>query len=496
MESFQYFSIVFDPGNLFYALIGVCVGTLVGVLPGIGPVGAISILLPTTFKLSPIQAIIMLAGIFYGSQYGGSTTSILVNIPGEAASVVTCLDGYQMARKGRAGPALAMAAIASFIAGTISIIGLQLLAPFLVKIALKFGPPEYFSLMLVGLSLVSYLAQKSVAKAIMMAGLGIMLSTIGLDPISSMPRYTFHVTGLRDGVGLVPLAMGLFGISEVLISIEGEGKKEVLKTKLRDLLCTLQDWKDSMWPLLRGSLIGFFLGILPGGGPTLASFVSYTVEKKVSSHPEKLGTGVIEGVAAPEAANNAAAGGSFVPLLSLGIPCNAVMAVLLGALMIHGIQFGPLLLVEHPDIFWSVVVSMYVGNVMLLILNLPFIGIWVQVLRVPYPILYPFILFFCVVGAYTLNNSVVDVIIMIFFGFFGYLLRKFEFELAPLVMAFVLGPLMETSLRQSLIISRKSLAIFIKHPIAAAGIILVVLIMTSPLFPGVRKKRAVIEKLE
>jgi putative tricarboxylic transport membrane protein len=499
MESFHHFMtglyLSLQPINLFYCFIGVLIGTLVGVLPGIGPVAAISILLPTTFHVPPVSAIIMLAGIYYGAQYGASTTSILVNIPGEASSVITCLDGYQMARKGRPGPALAMAAYGSFIAGTISIIGLQFLAPPLVKVALKFGPPEYFSLMLLGLSLVIYLAQKSAAKAIMMAGLGLILSTVGLDPISGAPRYTLNITELRDGIGMVPLAMGVFGISEVFMNLEEKIKREVFKTKIRGLFPSLKDWKESMWPLARGSFIGFFLGVLPGGGPALASFVSYAVEKRVSSHPEKFGTGTIEGVAAPESANNAAAGGSFIPFMTLGIPSNVVMAVLLGAMMIQGVQPGPLLMVQHPDLFWGVIASMYIGNILLLILNLPLIGLWVQILRVPYPILFPFILFFCVVGAYTINNNMVDVLIMIFFGLFGYILRKFEFEMAPLVLAFILGNMIETNLRQSLIISKGSMMIFITHPITAVGILLVLFILVSPLISWVRGRREVIEQL-
>jgi len=500
MGSLEHFvtglAITLRPENLFFCFIGVFVGTLVGVLPGIGPVGTISILLPMTFHLTPVSAIIMLAGIYYGSQYGGSTTSILVNIPGEASSVITCLDGYQMARKGRAGPALAMAAYGSFIAGTISIIGLQFLAPPLMKVAIKFGPAEYFAMMLVGLSLVTYLGQKSTGRAIMMASLGLVLSTVGLDPVFSTPRYTFNLNDLRDGIGLVPLVMGMFGVSEVLLNIETEIKRDIFKTRIKGLFGSLQDWKDSKWSLVRGSLIGFFLGILPGAGPIMASFVSYAVEKKVSHHPEKFGTGVIEGVAAPEAANNAAAGGTFIPLMTLGIPANAGTAILLGALILQGVQPGPLLLVQHPDVFWGVVASMYIGNIMLLVLNLPLIGIWVQVLRVPYPILFPFILFFCVVGSYTLNNNVVDLLLMIFFGLFGYLLRRFGFEVAPLVLAFVLGPIMETSMRQALILSKGSFKIFIDHPIAAAGILLVILIFASSLLPWVKGKKEVISELD
>jgi putative tricarboxylic transport membrane protein len=484
------------PENLLACFIGVFVGTLVGVLPGIGPIGAISILLPMTFHLTPVSAIVMLAGVMYGSQYGGSTTSILVNIPGEASSVITCLDGHQMARKGRAGPALAMAAYSSFIAGTISVVALQFVAPPLMKLAIKFGPAEYFSLMFLGLSLVAYLGQKSTGKALMMACIGMVLSTVGLDPIYGTPRYTFDIAELRDRIGLVPLVMGMFGISEVFLSLETVINRDILKTRIKGLFGTLQDWKDSKWPILRGTIIGFFLGMLPGGGPTLATFITYAVEKKVSRHPEKFGTGVIEGVAGPEAANNAASAATLVPLLTLGIPPTAGTAILLGALMLQGIQPGPLLIVQHPDVFWGLIASMYIGNIMLLILNLPLIGIWVQVLKVPYQILVPFIFLFCMIGAYSLNNSVMDLLIMIFFGVVGYLLRKFGYEVAPLVLAFVLGPIMETSLRQSLIISKGSFKIFIDRPIALAGILLSILVFSSSILPWFRGKREVISNLD
>jgi putative tricarboxylic transport membrane protein len=400
-----------------------------------------------------------------------------------------------MARKGLAGPALAMAAYSSFIAGTISVIGLQFLAPRMTRIALRFGPVEYFSLMLVGLSLVTYLAQKSTRKAIMMAFLGVILSSVGLDPVYSTTRYTFGISELRDGIGLVPLAMGVFGVSEVLLNLESNIKQDIFATRITGLFGSLQELKRTKWSVIRGSVIGFFLGILPGAGPVMASFVSYAVEKRLSSHPEDFGTGVMEGVAAPEAANNAAAGGTFVPLMTLGIPANAGTAVLLGAFILQGIQPGPLLMVQHPEVFWGVLASMYLGNILLLVLNLPLIGIWVQVLRVPYRILFPFILFFCMVGAYTLNNNVVDVFLMLFFGFFGYLLKKFEFEVAPLVLAFVLGPIMETSLRQSLIISKGSLKIFVSHPIAAVGFIVVILIIGSSLLPSIRGKREAITEI-
>jgi putative tricarboxylic transport membrane protein len=470
--------VALQPLNLTFCFLGVLIGTLIGVLPGIGPVGTMAILLPLTYGIPPTTAIILLAGIYYGAQYGGSTTSILVNIPGEAASVITTLDGYQMALQGRAGPALGIAAFGSFIAGTFSIIGLQAIAPPLVKVALSFGPPEYFSLMILGLVILTYLAQKSMVKALMMAGVGILLGTVGLDSITGQPRFAFQIPEFLDGVGLVPLVMGLFGISEVFLNVEKEIQRNITETKITRLLPSYQDWMESKWAIVRGSVIGFFLGILPGGGAVLGSLVAYAVEKRVSRNPEKFGKGAIAGVAAPESANNSATGGAFVPLLTLGIPSNVVMAILIGALMIHGITPGPMLLKEQPDLFWGVIASMYVGNVMLLILNLPLIGLWVQLLRVPYSILFPLILFFCLIGSYAVNNSVVDVALMVFFGGLGYLMRKFEYEPAPLVLAFVLSPILEQALRQSLILSSGSFTIFLSRPISlgcllvAAGLLI------------------------
>jgi putative tricarboxylic transport membrane protein len=369
---------------LFYCFIGVLIGTLIGVLPGIGPVGTMSLLMPFAYKSSPLSAIVMLAGIYYGAMYGGSTTSILVNIPGEAASVITCLDGYQMARNGRAGPALGVAAFGSFIAGTAGLIGLVLVAPPLASIALRFGPPEYFSLMCVGLTILIYLASGSISKALMMAAAGIILGCVGPDSDTGLPRFGFRIPELMDGIGLAPFVMGLFGISEVFSNIEKEAEgRSIFATRIKGLLPSWQDWKDSFMPISRGSILGFLLGILPGGGSIIASFVSYAVEKKISKHPERFGKGAIEGVAAPESANNAATAGSFVPLLTLGIPPNVVVALLLGAMIIHGVTPGPLLIKDNPQIFWGVIASMYVGNVMLLVLNLPLIGLWVQVLKVP-----------------------------------------------------------------------------------------------------------------
>jgi putative tricarboxylic transport membrane protein len=483
------FQVAFQPSNLLFCFVGVLIGTLVGVLPGLGPVAAISLLLPSTFHATPVSALIMLAGIYYGAMYGGSTTSILVNIPGEAASVVTCLDGYQMARQGRAGPALGIAAFGSFIAGTIGVIGLMLIAPPLAEAALQFGPPEYFSLMILGLTVLTFLASGSMWNALLMASFGLFLGSIGLDPLMGIERFTWNIVELSDGVGLVPVVMGLFGISEVLLNVEQSMERQVFKTKIQHLLPTLKDWGESIWAILRGTVIGFFLGILPGGGATISAFVSYAVEKKVSGHPEKFGTGVIQGVAAPESANNAATGGGFIPLLTLGLPPNAVMAILLGAMMIHGVQPGPLLMKEHPDLFWGVVMSMYVGNIMLLVLNLPLIGLWVQVLRVPYPILFPLILLFCLIGSYTLNNSATEVLIMVIFGFLGYLFKKFSYEGAPLVLALVLGPMMETSLRRSLLLSSGDPTIFLTRPISAALLFISLCLLIYPLIPWLRKKR-------
>lgn len=465
--------------NLLYCFIGVFVGTLVGVLPGIGPTGAMAILLPLTFGLPPATAIIMLAGIYYGVMYGGSTTSILVNIPGEPSSVVTCLDGYQMAREGRAGPALGISAFGSFIGGTFSLIALIFLAIPLAEAALKFGPPEYVSLICVSMTLLTYLARGSMVQAVVMILFGLILSTVGLDLVSGMPRFVFGAPSLLDGIGFVPLTMGLFGISEVLSNIEKPSEKIILDTKIKNLLPNLQDWKRSIGPIYRGSLIGFFLGILPGGGGVVSSFVSYTVEKRISKNPETFGHGAIEGVAGPETANNAGAGGAFVPLLALGIPPNVVMAFLLGAFIIHGVAPGPTLISQHPQIFWGVIASMYLGNIMLLLLNLPLIGIWVKVLKVPYRILMPLIILFCFIGAYSINNSVADIIAMIVFGIVGYILRKFDYEEAPLVMAFILGPMLESAFRQSLIMSDGEFSIFLKRPISAVALAISALLIIS-----------------
>jgi len=483
------FQIVFQPVNFLYCFVGVFIGTLIGVLPGIGPTGAMAMLLPTTFGLSPVSSLIMLAGIFYGAQYGGSTTSILVNIPGEASSIVTCLDGYQMARQGRAGPALGIAAFGSLIGGTFSVIGLMFLALPLAEIAVAFGPPEYFSLICLTMILSVYLSRGSLIKSFIMIITGLILSTVGMDPISGKTRFTFGCGTLIDGIGLVPVAMGLFGVSEVLMNLEESLERVIFKAKIKNLLPDLQDWKKSTGPIIRGTLLGFPLGILPGGGAIIASFVSYSVEKRISRNPERFGQGTIEGVAGPETANNAAAGGSFIPLLALGIPSNVVMAILMGALIISGITPGPLMIKQHPDVFWGVIASMYLGNVILLLLNLPLIGLWVKLLKVPYRILMPLILLFCVIGSYSLNNNVVEVVIMIIFGIAGYILRKFEFEAAPLMVAFILGPIWENSWRQSLVISDGKFSIFLEKPISLATLALAALVVINALIKYYRKSK-------
>jgi len=484
------FQTILEPSNLFYCFLGVFIGTLIGVLPGIGPIGAMSILLPMTFGISPVSSIIMLAGIYYGSQYGGSTTSILVNIPGEASSIVTCLDGYQMARQGRAGPALGIAAFGSLIGGTFSIIALIFLVIPLAQVALKFGPPEYFSLICLGLLTSIYLSKGSFVKALVMILIGLILGCVGIDSVSAFPRFTFGCPSLYDGIGVGQIAMGLFGISEVLINLEKSLERTIFKTRVKNLLPNRQDWKRSIGPITRGSLLGFLLGILPGGGAVIASFLSYTVEKKISKNPDAFGKGAIEGVAGPETANNAGAGGAFVPLLALGIPGNAVMALLLGALIIHGVTPSPIFITQHPNIFWGVIASMYVGNLMLLILNLPLIGLWVKLLKVPYRILMPLILLFCLIGAYSINNNVTDVIIMIIFGIVGYILRKFGYEPAPLILAFILGPMLETAFRQSLIMGDGRFGIFVERPISAVILVIAVLVVISTGFSYYRKVKA------
>ncbi len=484
------FGTALSPANLFYCLMGCFVGTLIGVLPGIGPLAALSMLLPVTYKIDPTGSIIMLSGIFYGSMYGGSTTSILVNIPGEAASVVTCMDGYQMARQGRAGIALGIAAIGSFLAGTISTVGLNLLSPLLVQVALKFGPPEYFAVMTLGFVATLFVVGGDRLKAFQMLCLGLFVSCVGLDTVSGVQRFTFTIPDLMNGADLVAVIMGMFGVSEILLNMEQTETREVYTASIGRILPNREEMRASVPPICRGSILGFFLGLLPGAGNVTSSFLSYAMERRLSKHPERFGSGAIEGVAGPEAANNAAVAGSMIPLLSLGLPGAPVTAILMGALIIHGVQPGPLLLSRHPEIFWGVIASFYVGNVMLLILNLPLINIWVQFLKIPYRILFPLILLLCVIGTYSTNLNTFDVWVMIVFGVLGYLLRKRDYELAPFILALVLGPMFEQSLRQALTLSAQDPMIFFSHPISAALLGVSLLLIAVLGWDAWRRRRA------
>jgi putative tricarboxylic transport membrane protein len=479
-------TLALSPMNLLYCFLGALMGTIVGILPGLGPAATIALLLPATYHLNPLSSMIMLAGICYGSMYGGSTTAILVNIPGEPSSMITALDGHQMARQGRAGPALAVSAVGSFVAGTFSVMGLALIAPNLAELALKFGPPEYFSLMLMALTVVAYLARVSMVKSLMMAALGMLLSTVGMDPVTGKVRFAFGVMELYDGFGLPPMLMGMFGIAEVLENVSLAVKTEIYGEKIKNILGTLKDWKTSSKPIARGTVLGFFLGIFPGVGSIVPTIISYAIEKRLSKHPERFGTGAIEGVAAVEACNNAAVGGTFIPLLSLGIPSSGMTAMLLAALMVLGLHPGPLLFRESPNVFWGVIGSMYIGNIMLLILNLPLIPVWVRLLRIRYSYLFAMIIIFCLIGAYSLNNNPADVIVMVLFGVFGFALRKLKFEMPPLILAFVLGPIMEPAFRRSLLISHGSLAIFVTRPISA---FFVLIAFISLILPFISKKK-------
>jgi len=490
------FSIAVTPMNLLLCLAGCFVGTLIGVLPGIGPAATIALLLPVTFTIPPASAIIMLSGIFYGAMYGGSTTAILVNIPGEAASAITCIDGYQMARQGRAGPALGISAFGSFIAGTVGVILLMLIAPPVAELALRFGPPEIFAVMVLGLTILSYLSSGSLLKAFIIAIIGLFIGMIGID-IAGIYRFTFGIPDFYDGIGLVPVLMGLFGVSEVLLNLEQIITRNVFDTKLRGLLPNREDWKRSLMPIVRGTGIGFLLGVIPGPSNTISSFVSYAMEKRLSRHPEQFGKGAIEGVAGPESANNSACAGNFIPVLTLGIPTSAVMAVIVGAFIIHGVTPGPLLIKNNPDIFWGTIASMYIGNCMLLVLNLPLIGIWVKVLKIPYGILFPLILLFCFVGAYANNNSLVELNVMVFFGLVGYIMKKTGFEPAPLVMAYILCPFLEEAFRQSLIKSHGDFSIFFKRPISATILGIAFLFIILNVFTGMKQQRKkLLEKIK
>jgi putative tricarboxylic transport membrane protein len=483
------FAVAFQPDNLWYAFLGCLVGTLVGVLPGIGPLSGISILLPVTFGLNATQAVIMLAGIYYGSQYGGSTTSILMRIPGEASSVMTCIDGNAMARKGRAGAALCIAAVGSWVAGTFGVIMLTIVAPPLAIIALKFGPPEYTALLILGLIFLAYMSSTSLVRTLLMACIGLLLGMIGIDNMTGHFRYAFDLPELGDGIGIVPVAVGLFGLGEILSTPSHKVTGEIISPKMRELLPNRQEWKESIWPIGRGTVLGFIIGIIPGSAHIISSFLSYALERKLSKHPEEFGKGAVAGVAGPESANNSASTGAFVPMLALGIPTGPITAVLIGALMVHGVNAGPQLVTEHPDVFWGFVASMYVGNLMLLLLNLPLVSLFVSVLRIPYAYLYPLIIMFCIVGVYEVSHSIVDVWIMLIMGLLGYALRKFSFDPAPLVLGLVIAPLFEQSLRQSLIMSNGNYLIFFNRPIALAllGICAILLVLSAISF--VMKKK-------
>jgi TctA family transporter len=483
------FTVALSPFNVFMCLIGVLLGTLIGVLPGVGPVATIAMLLPITFNLSPIAALIMLAGIYYGAQYGGSTTAILVNLPGESSSVVTCLDGYQMARRGRAGPALATAAIGSFFAGCVATLIVAMFAPPLAEVALKFGPSEYFSLMVLGLVAAVVLASGSLIKAIAMVLFGLLLGLVGTDVNSGVLRFAFGISELADGIGFVTVAMGMFGLAEIIANLDHKEKREVFTGKVKHLWPTAEDWKRIWAPILRGTCLGSALGILPGGGALLASFGAYTLEKKVSKNAGEFGQGAIEGVAAPEAANNAGAQTSFIPLLTLGIPGNAVMALMIGAMMIQGIAPGPQVMNERPQLFWGMIASMWVGNLLLVVLNLPLIGMWIKLLTVPYRILYPSILLFMAIGVFSLSNNPFDVFLMAVFGLLGYICVKLECEPAPMILGFILGPLMEENLRRAMLLSRGDPMVFLQKPISAAFIIASVVLLAIIALPFLRKKR-------
>lgn len=483
------FEAALTPLNLLYCLGGVFLGTLIGVLPGLGPVATIAMLLPVTFGLPPTSALIMLAGIYYGAQYGGSTTAILINLPGESSSVVTALDGYQMARQGKAGLALSTAALGSFFAGTVATFLLALFAPPLAEVALKFGPAEYFSLMILGLVASVILAHGSLINAIAMILLGLLLGLVGTDVTSGTARFTFGVPELADGINFVVVAMGMFGIGEIIRNLENEEVRDVFSRKISGLLPTWQDFKDMTPSVLRGTALGSALGILPGGGALLASFASYSLEKKISKNAKNFGKGAIQGVAAPESANNAGAQTSFIPMLTLGIPSNPVMAMMIGAMIIQGIQPGPQVMTEQPGLFWGLIASMWIGNLFLVVLNLPMIGLWVRMLSVPYHLLYPAILVFCAIGVYSLNNADFDVYLMAGFGVLGYVCAKLECEPAPLLLGFILGPMMEEYLRRALVLSRGDPMVLIERPISATMLVLAVVGVGVVLLPTIRKKR-------
>ncbi len=482
-------TVAVSPINLWWCLVGCFLGTAIGVLPGLGPAATIAMLLPATQGLPPVASLIMLAGIFYGAQYGGSTTSILVNLPGETSSVVTAIDGYQMARQGKAGRALAVAAIASFFAGTVCTFLIAMFAPPLAAIALKFGPAEYFSLMVLGLVASIVLANGSILHALGMIVLGLLLGLVGTDVNSGAQRYSFEIAQLGDGIGFVIVAMGMFGIGEIIANLEGEGKRDVMVNAVKGLMPTREDLRRMIAPTLRGTALGSVLGILPGGGAALASFGAYAMEKRVSKNRHEFGKGAVEGVAAPEAANNAGAQMSFIPMLTLGIPANPVMALMIGAMMIQGIQPGPAVMTEQPSLFWGLIASMWVGNLMLLVLNLPLIGIWVKMISVPYHLLYPMILVFCSIGVFSLSNTVFDVYLMVVFGGLGYVFKKLDCEPAPMLLGFILGPMMEEYLRRALLIAKGDATVLVTRPISATMLMLAACLLVLVLLPAFGKTR-------
>jgi putative tricarboxylic transport membrane protein len=484
-------SVAVTPVNLWWCLVGVFLGTAIGVLPGLGPSATIAMLLPATFGLEPVSALIMMAGIFYGAQYGGSTTAILINLPGEATSVVTALDGYQMARKGAAGRALAAAAISSFFAGTVCTVLIALFAPPLTDLAFKFGPAEYFSLMVLGLAASVVLASGSIIHALAMIVLGLLLGLVGTDVNSGAQRYAFGLPELADGFNFVIVAMGMFGIGEIIANLEDESRRDLGVKSVKGLMPTREDWRRMIAPTLRGTWLGAMLGILPGGGAALASFGAYALEKRVSKHADELGTGAIEGIAAPEAANNAGAQMSFIPMLTLGFPANPVMALMIGAMIMQGIQPGPGVMAEQPRLFWGLIASMWVGNVMLLVLNLPLIGLWVRMIMVPYHFLFPMIIVFCSIGVFSLSNNAFDLQIMVGFGLLGYILKKLDCEPAPMLLGFILGPLMEEFLRRSLLLSQGDPTVFVTRPLSAVLLALAIAVLAMVLLPAFNRTRDV-----
>lgn len=482
-------NVAFSFTNLLYCFYGVLLGTLIGVLPGLGPTATIAMLLPITFYLQPETALIMLAGIYYGAQYGGSTAAILVNIPGETSSVVTCLDGHAMAKQGRAGPALGIAAIGSFVAGSVATLLIAAFAPMLASVALSFSAPEYFSLMVLGLVATIVMAQGSVIKALGMIALGILLGTVGMDLNTGAQRYMFGQTFLSDGIDFVVVAMGVFGLGEIMANLDRNGSQTSVIAKISRVFPSLDDIKRAWRPVLRGTAIGSFLGLVPGGGATLSSFASYTVEKRIADDPRRFGNGAVEGLAGPESANNAGAQTSFVPMLTLGIPSNVVMALMIGAMMIQGIAPGPQIMSTRPELFWGIIVSMWLGNLMLVILNMPLIGLWVRLLSIPYRLLFPAIVVICAIGVLSLNNNEYDVLMAAAFGMLGYLFVKLNCEPAPLLLGFILGPLLEENLRRAMLMSRGDATVFFTSPVSAATLVLAAVLLAVTLLPMVRRKR-------